>query len=225
MNTPATKPTTLTDKVIAIALVVWLLFFGGFGQLKTWLSPSKTASVVQTIGQGAQQLLTTAQVAAPSAAALDTRAIATPARAAAPAAASRPLLAPAAAPAAPAARATVAPAPTLTPAIEAKAPASQPAAIAYSVPAGAHTEINPDGSFTVDNGGFRYYPNSEGVIVEVRIVDRTFEPDVAAEGAPADQKIFLDASNPTDAAYLQTIPTASPSSITPCAARHGCPKP
>lgn len=218
MNTPATKPTTLTDKVLAIVLVVWLLFFGGFGTITKLLTPSTIAPIATTIGQGAQQLLATAQVVAPST--IDTRAIATPARASAPAAASRPLVAPAApaATAAPAAKAIatpVAPAPT-------RAPASEPAAIAYSVPAGQHTDINPDGSFTVDNGGFRYYPNSEGVIVEVRIVDKTYELEAAAAGAPPEQKIFLDPNDVEDAAALAAIPTATPSSITPCAGRHGC---
>jgi hypothetical protein len=216
MNTPATKPTTLADKVLAIVLVVWLLFFGGFSTITKLLKPSTIAPIAATIGQGAQQLLATAQVVAPST--IDTRAIATPARASAPAAAARPIVAPAAK----ALTATAAPAPTLTPLVAAQAPASQPAAIAYSVPAGQHTDINPDGSFTVEHGGFRYYPDTSGVIVEVRIVDTSYEQPAAQEGAPPEQKIFLDPNDAEDTAALAAIPTATPSSITPCPSRHGC---
>jgi hypothetical protein len=47
-------------------------------------------------------------------------------------------------------------------------PAEAPAAVlAFNVEVGQHTEINPDGSFTVNNGSLRYYPDSSGQIVEV----------------------------------------------------------
>jgi hypothetical protein len=92
------------------------------------------------------------------------------------------------------------------------------------VPLGQHTNINPDGSFTVDNGIMRYYPNSEGVIVEARIVDESFEPDVASQGAPPEQKIFLDPYNEADAAYLATLPTPKPSEVKGSPCRRGCPK-
>lgn len=55
VNQSQTSPKYLTDKLIAVALVVWLLFFGGFTQIKTWLTPnrlSQVAAVADTIKTG-----------------------------------------------------------------------------------------------------------------------------------------------------------------------------
>lgn len=49
-------PTFIADKLIAVALVIWLLFFGGFSQIRALLTPSaisQVGSVVETIKTGA----------------------------------------------------------------------------------------------------------------------------------------------------------------------------
>jgi hypothetical protein len=216
MNTPATKPTTLTDKVIAIVLVVWLLFFGGFGTITKLLRPSTIAPIATTIGDGARRISDQASAAAPAVQPAEK-----PARL--PVAPRRGVGAPISttndqSPAVATAR------PTLAPTVAPK-PTTAAVAKAAEVPSGQHTLINPDGSFTIDNGNIRYYPDSTGAIVETRLIGSEPAAAQSDQGLPPEQKIFLNAATPEDAAYLQTIPTATPSSITPCAGRHGCPKP
>jgi hypothetical protein len=220
------------EGLIVLGLVFWLLFMGG-------LSALKSSKVPSTIGTGLQRLVGTAAAAAterpisltaPTSAVdtgsrstgRDVRLPAPPARGAggvgAGAGAGSNAPAQTGATTAP----TAVPAPTATPMIAggapAAAPAEAPAALGYTVPAGQHTDIHPDGSFTIDNGNVRYYPNSDSVIVEVRI-EGDYESNVAAEGAPPEQKTFLDQNNPTDAAYLANIPTATPSNSKSCGGR------
>lgn len=65
-NSPG--PRYLLDKVLAVCLIVWLLFFGGFSTLKQLLTPARLSQVGQiadTIRTGAGRAL--APVAAPAA--------------------------------------------------------------------------------------------------------------------------------------------------------------
>jgi hypothetical protein len=244
-NANSRKSWSLTEKVIALALFCWLFFGGGYTILKSTFTAKNIGQVTTTIGTGVQRLgapagvagvLPTVAAAAATAAAVDApstttkpRATSTsklpppPARGAG-AGAGSSSLAPTVA-TVPTAVPTAAPAATSLPAAGGASPAAAPAAPRYEVPVGQHTEINMDGSFTVDNGIVRFYPDSTGKIVEVRIVDKNYEPAIVAEGAPPEQKIFLDPNDPDDAAALAAIPTATPSTVKGSPCRRGCPKP
>lgn len=107
---------------------------------------------------------------------------------------------------------------------------SQPAAppaLPAGVPAGAELYQGPGGSYYQAAGSqLRYDIDAAGNVVSVRLPGA----DVAqASDTPPEQKVFLDPSNPADAAYLAQAAEAAPQPVArPCAARQGCarlPKP
>lgn len=231
-NNNAGKSNTLQN-LIAVGIVIWLLFFGGISTLSKALKPGTIGPIAKGISDGARRLSdpvakrnapivpitapagSTITKPKPSIASTRTttvRAGTITKALSAPIATAQPTVLPTVQPTSASAGG----------AVELAAP---PAALGLSVPAGQHTMINPDGSFTIDNGLMRYYPDSTGVIVEARIVDKTYEPNVSDEGVPPEQKIFLDPNNPEDAAYIATLPTAAPSMVKGSPCRRGCPKP
>ena len=67
-QSPSPGPRYLLDKVLAVALVAWLLFFGGFSQVKIWLTPERlrqVAQVAETIKTGAARVTAGDPAAAP----------------------------------------------------------------------------------------------------------------------------------------------------------------
>lgn len=56
------RTTSLTDKVIAITLVIWLLFFGGLSTIRQLLAPGTIGPAVATIQEGARRLVATPAV-------------------------------------------------------------------------------------------------------------------------------------------------------------------
>lgn len=86
-------------------------------------------------------------------------------------------------------------------------PPDAPAAVA---PVESRT-FYPDGSYTLPGSALRYYPDSSGAVVDVRLSGS--EPSVAsAEGAPAEQQVFLQPE------HWAEVPTAAPQSA-PCPGR------
>lgn len=90
-----------------------------------------------------------------------------------------------------------------------------------TVPVERHTDINPDGSYTIDGGQIRYYPDTAGNITEARLPGSDVVPQT--EGLPPEQKIFVYPTTEADKAWINAQPTAAPRQGSPC--RRGCPKP
>ena len=153
-----------------VAIAVWLLFFGGYGTITGVLTPPAPVTVYQTA------------TALPSGAGVSNVAnppIATPNVVAVPAnpPADVPSVVPTIVP-------TVAPTnfPTAT---------SMPADVPQSELTNVHTDIHPDGSFTIDNGAIRYYPDTSGRIVDLRLpgIDDYQPTPAAATATPVVQPL------------------------------------